>query len=351
MAFDPTGRSKGGLVAKPERQLAMVFDLNKCLGCHTCSMACKTQWTDDEGMSSMWWTVVNSMPGRGTPRDWESSGGGFDAAGVAKRGRIPSREEFGEAWEFNHDEVFNGKGGLDSHLAPKGDPKWGPNWDEDQGAGDFPNSYFFYLPRICNHCTHPACLEACPRGAIIKRSQDGVVLINEDDCRGYRFCMEACPYKRIYFNAKKAATQKCIFCYPRLEKGVAPACSRQCPGRMRHVGYLDDEKSSVHKLVHKYNVALPLHSEFGTQPNVYYIPPFAPPPLAEDGSADRTRSRIPMEYLRSLFGERVDEVLATLAGEIEKRRQGAKSELLDTLIVYSWPEDVFPDFTEDPSLL
>ncbi len=351
MGFDPVGRSSNGKINEPERQLAMVFDLNKCLGCHTCSMACKTQWTRDEGMESMWWTVVNSMPGRGTPRDWETSGGGFDEKGAAQGGRLPTREEFGEAWEFNHDEVFNAAGEPDAHLAPKGDPKWGPNWDEDQGGGTFPNSYFFYLPRICNHCTHPACLEACPRGAINKRSQDGVVLIDEDACRGYRFCMESCPYKRIYFNAAKAVSQKCIFCYPRLEQGVAPACARQCPGRMRHVGFLDDEKSSVYKLVHKFKVALPLHPEFGTQPNVYYIPPFAPPPLKEDGRADRSRSRIPLEYLRSLFGERVDEVLATLEAEIQKRRRGEKSELLDTLIVYRWPEDIFPDFTGNPSLL
>jgi ethylbenzene hydroxylase subunit beta/complex iron-sulfur molybdoenzyme family reductase subunit beta len=351
MGLDPVGRSSNGKISEPERQLAMVFDLNKCLGCHTCSMACKTQWTRDEGMESMWWTVVNSMPGRGTPRDWEASGGGFDEKGAAQAGRLPTREEFGEAWEFNYDEVFKGTGRPDAHLAPKGDPKWGPNWDEDQGAGTFPNSYFFYLPRICNHCTHPACLEACPRGAIKKRSQDGIVLIDEDDCRGYRFCMEACPYKRIYFNAEKAASQKCIFCYPRLEKGVAPACARQCPGRMRHVGFLDDEKSSVHKLVHKFKVALPLHPEFGTQPNVYYIPPFAPPPLEADGRVDRSRSRIPLEYLRGLFGERVEEVLATIEAEIQKRRRGEKSELLDTLIVYRWPEDIFPDFKGDPSLL
>jgi len=351
MADDPTGKASDGVAAKPDRQLAMVFDLNKCLGCHTCAMACKTQWTRGEGMASMWWTVVNTMPGRGTPRDWESSGGGFDAAGISRPGRLPSRAEFGEAWDFNHDEVFHGTGGPDAHLAPKGNPEWGPNWDEDQGGGTFPNSYFFYLPRICNHCTRPACLEACPRGSIKKRSEDGVVLIDEDDCRGYRFCMEACPYKRIYFNAAKNAGQKCIFCYPRLEKGVAPACSRQCPGRLRHIGFLDDEKSSVYKLVREFEVALPLHPDFGTQPNVYYIPPFAPPPLKADGSADRSRSRIPVEYLRSLFGERVDAVLAKLAAEIERRRRGEKSELLDTLIVYRWPDDIFPDFTQDPSLL
>ena len=83
----------------PAHQLAMVFDLNKCLGCQTCSIACKTQWTREEGMESMWWTVVNTMPGRGTPRDWEHSGGGFTFDGkdrVPRPGRLPTREDFAE---------------------------------------------------------------------------------------------------------------------------------------------------------------------------------------------------------------------------------------------------------------
>jgi len=302
-------------------------------------------------MESMWWTIVNTMPGKGTPREWESMGGGFDAQGHALTGRIPTREEFGEAWEFNYDEVLHEGKGQDAYLKPKGDPKWGPNWDEDEGAGQYPNAYFFYLPRICNHCTHPACLESCPRHAIYKREQDGIVLIDENRCRGYRFCMEACPYKRIYFNPLREVGQKCIFCFPRVEKGVAPACSRQCPGRLRFIGYLDDEQGPVHKLVEKWKVALPLHGEYGTRPNVYYVPPLAPARVNAQGRVDPSQPRIPIEYLRGLFGSEVDTALATLEGEMAKRRAGEKSELLDTLIVYSWPKDIFPQLTNDPAEL
>ena len=77
----------------------------------------------------------------------------------------------------------------------------------------------FYLPRICNHCTNPACLEACPRKAIYKRAEDGIVVVDQERCEGYRYCMKACPYKKIYFNEIIGKSEKCIFCYPRLEKG------------------------------------------------------------------------------------------------------------------------------------
>jgi ethylbenzene hydroxylase subunit beta/complex iron-sulfur molybdoenzyme family reductase subunit beta len=351
MSVSDVGRARDGKVVEPQRQLAMVFDLNKCLGCQTCTIACKTLWTGNDGMDSMWWTVVNTMPGRGTPRDWERSGGGFHDDGRARAGSLPRRADFGEAWRFNYEEVFYGGEGQKTHLKPRENPDWGPNWDEDQGAGEYPNAYYFYLPRICNHCTHPACLEACPRKAIFKREEDGVVLIDEDSCKGYRFCMEACPYKRIYFNFARDVGQKCIFCFPRLEKGVAPACARQCPGRLRFVGYLDDPKGPLHKLVNEWKVALPLHPEFGTGPNVYYVPPLAPPRLGPSGRADDGEPRIPREYLRGLFGEGVDAALQTLEEEMARRRRGEKSELMDTLIVYRWPENIFPDFPQDPARL
>ncbi len=344
-----TGRLIKGEVQPPKRQLAMVFDLNKCIACNTCTIACKTQWTREEGMESMWWTITNTLPGLGTPKNWENSGGGFTADNKMRPGRMPTGEEFGHAWEFNYDEVFAGGKGQKVHTKPKGNPQWGPNWDEDQGGGEYPNAYYFYLPRLCNHCDHPACVEACPRKAIEKREQDGVVLINETRCKGYRFCMEACPYKRIFFNFKKDVSQKCIFCYPRLEQGVAPACARQCPGRLRHVGYLDDENSSVYKLVNKYKIALPLHGEFGTGPNVYYIPPMSPPRTGADGNPDHSQPRIPTEYLEGLFGPRVTEVLDTLNSEMDKRRRGEESEIMRTLIVYKWPEDIFPDFGVEPA--
>jgi steroid C-25 hydroxylase beta subunit len=334
---------------QPKHQVAMVFDLNKCLGCQTCTIACKRLWTRDEGMEHMWWATVNTQPGRGTPRDWEKMGGGF-VDGVAQPGKLPTKQDFGEAWKFNYDEVFYGGKGQSVHLKPEGDPEWGPNWDEDQGGGDYPNSYYFYLPRICNHCTHPACKEACPRGAIEKREEDGIVLINEDRCRGYRFCMEACPYKKIYFNHTRNISQKCIFCFPRVDMGVAPACARMCPGRVRFAGYLDDPAGPIYKLVKVWKVAIPLHPEHGTEPNVYYVPPLAPPRLDENGNIDESKPRIPNEYLESLFGPAVHDSLKILKAEMEKTRGGGESELMDLLISRRWL-DMFGPLTKDPSTI
>ncbi|HMV71547.1 MAG TPA: respiratory nitrate reductase subunit beta [Pseudomonadales bacterium] len=332
-----------------KRQLAMVMDLNKCIGCQTCTVACKTLWTGDDGMEHMWFNTVNTLPGKGTPHGWEDMGGGFDADGNAVVGHIPSRKEFGEAWKFDHEGSYYGGKGDASYLAIAGEtPTWGPNWDEDQGEGEFPNTHFFYMPRICNHCTHPACKEACPRNAIDKREEDGIVTVNEDRCRGYRFCQAACPYKKIYFNHQKKVAQKCLFCFPRIDNGVAPACARQCPGRVRFVGYRDDPEAPIWKLVEKWKVALPLHPEYGTEPNVFYVPPIGPLSFDRDGDIDESTPRIPDAYLIGLFGPRVLDALATLKAERERKRTTGESELMDLLIAYEW-KDMFGGFDTDPS--
>jgi ethylbenzene hydroxylase subunit beta/complex iron-sulfur molybdoenzyme family reductase subunit beta len=338
-----------GTLTQSKRQLAWVFDLNKCIGCQTCSVACKVLWPgEDPGTESMWWMTVNTQPGRGMPRDWQTMGGGY-VDGHLQLGRRPTAEEIGGGWDFNYDEVLAGGHGRNVHLRPiSGNPSWGMNWDEDEGGGQYPNSYFFYLPRLCAHCTRPACVEACPHDAIFKREDDGIVLIDEARCQGDGSCIEACPYKKIDFNARRGVSQKCIGCFPRIDHGVAPACVRQCPGRAAFVGFLDDESSAVHKLVRQWNVALPLHPEFGVESNVYYVPPLAPAPLRADGSLDETGDRIPPAYLESLFGPAVHGVLATLKAELEKRPRGEPSELLDTLILYHW-KDALGRLHRDPA--
>jgi len=336
-----------------ERQLAWVIDLNKCLGCQACTLACKTHWTTDVGTEHQWWLIVNTLPGQGHPRGWQEMGGGY-RDGEPLPGRLPKREEWGQAWDFNYQEVLEGGKGQQVHLLPfnpdGSHPSWGPNWEEDLGAGEYPNAYFFYLPHLCHHCSRPSCLDACPRDAIYKRPQDGLVLIDEERCNGCRLCVEACPYKRIYFNPIAEICQKCIGCYPRIEQGVAPACVRQCPGRAVWVGFLDDEEGAVYKLVRKWQVALPLLPHLGTQPNVYYVPPLSPPPIGEDGEAQWGQGRIPMEYLRRLFGPQVDQALATLQAEREKARSGQTSELMRILIAYRFQELLGP-FTVNPSQL
>ncbi|GMV00626.1 MAG: hypothetical protein AMXMBFR52_02820 [Burkholderiales bacterium] len=317
-------------------QIAMVIDLNKCIGCQSCTVACKSLWTDEAGQEQMFWNNVETRPGQGYPRDWEHSGGGWaggQGGGKLKPGVIPPKAAYGFDGEPNHDEAWSGR--ADRLRVYGKQPEWGVNWDEDSSSGTYPNNFHFYLPRLCNHCTHPACMHACPVGAIYKREEDGIVLIDQDKCQGKRECVKACPYKKIYFNATAGRSQKCIFCFPRVESGVPPACARQCPGRLRFVGMLDDPAGPIHRLVNDYKVALPLHPEYGTGPNVYYVPPVLPPSFGPDGRVIDD-PRIPTAYLRSLFGPGVDAALATIRAEMERRQRGEPSELMDLLVARDW---------------
>jgi steroid C-25 hydroxylase beta subunit len=330
-------------------QVAWVFDLNKCIGCQTCSVACKVLWTREEGENHQWWCSVNTQPGLGTPKNWEQMGGGLDPeSGRPAIGHQPTRGEFGGGFDFNYEEVFYGGTAGKAHLEPQAprEDRWAMNWDEDQGAGEWPNSYFFYLPRICNHCTTPVCVEACPTTALHKRD-GGLVLRDEEICMGDRFCMEACPYKKIYFNYERKVAQQCIGCFPRIDAGVAPACVRQCPGRAVFVDYVDDPESTVSKLVNDWKIALPLHEEFGTKPNVFYVPPLSPAPLNDDMSINHNGDRIPPDYLESLFGPEVHGALGTLKSEMATVREGGESEMMTALIAYKWTELLGP-FTTDP---
>jgi complex iron-sulfur molybdoenzyme family reductase subunit beta len=288
----------------------------------------------------MYWNNVETYPGEGYPKKWMELGGGFDAAGDLQPGIIPNIEsDYGVPWDYNFESLAEQNlidGEPTPGIRPNVTPTWGPNWDEDEGAGEFPrDNYFFYLPRICNHCSNPGCLSACPRDAIFKREEDGVVLVDLDRCQGYRYCIAGCPYKKIYFNPKISKSEKCILCFPRIEQGLPPACAQSCVGRIRFVGFLDDEESQVYKLVHKYKVAIPLRPDYGTQPNVYYIPPTeAPPKFDAEGRIIEGSNRIPIEELEKLFGPEVHQAIKTIKAEKEKRAKTGKSELMDILIAY-----------------
>jgi len=277
----------------------------------------------------MYWNNVETRPGRGYPAGWSDAGGGFRDRRLAP-GEIPPIEAYGVPFEYDYSQrLYEGKG---KPVMPHVDPKHGPNWEEDVGASDRGENYYFYLPRICNHCTHPACLEACPRKAIYKREEDGIVLIDQERCRGYRQCVRACPYKKIYLNEVAGVSQKCIFCYPRLGKGAVNACAKQCPGRLRFVGLLGDPASPVHRLVRVHKVALPLLPGKGTGPNVYYVPPFNPPRRGDFGKGILHDPRIPWNVLEDLFGPKVKEVASRLAEELAKAQSGETSEVLQLLI-------------------
>lgn len=336
-------------MAQVERQVAIVFDTNKCMGCQTCTVACKMLWTNTKGMEHQWWMKVNTMPGKGSPKDWEKMGGGYDAQGKLVLGKCPSLEEFGEAWQFNHEDVFFRKDGEIAFVTPQSKPTWGPNWDEDIGEGEWPNSYFFYLPRLCNQCTRPPCVDACPQEALVKREEDGVVLITSDcqkqgPCQ--QECMKGCPYKVIYLNTITNKAQMCNFCMPRYDAGVAVACVRQCPGRAARIDYRDNADGSVAQLIDKWKVAVPLHPEFNTGPNVFYIPPILAPRIDSKGDLDFSQARVPLEYQRYLFGPEVEAALDTLKSEMAKRRRGERSELMELLISKRWRDLLGPFQTE-----
>ena len=347
MTYAPKG-TKAEL-RKAKRQVATVIDLNKCMGCQTCVVGCKNLWTKRPGTEHMRWMNVSTLPGAGYPRDAEKKGGGFIDR-EPQPGTLTTLSDCGDYMQFNQKEVmFEGKG-QSVHIHPttaKGEtPSWGYNWDEDVGGGKWPNAYFFYMAKKCNHCTNPACLAACPRNAIYKREADGIVVLDQDRCDGHRHCIEACPYKAIYFNPVSQKSEKCIMCYPRVEKHIAPACDRMCSGRTRAFGYLDDKDSQVYKLVRKWKVALPLHPEYGTTPNVYYVPPLGARAFAADGSITG-ETRTPLAELEAMFGPDVKRALELIQGEREKVRLGQPSELIDILISKVWASR-YAEFTKPP---
>lgn len=277
-------------------QISMIFHLDKCIGCHTCSIACKNIWTDRKGAEYMWWNNVETKPGTGYPGKWEDQEiykGGWekknddiDLKGAGKEKgllnifhnpHMPAIDDYYEPFTYKYLDLIESP---ESDVQPTARPvslitgkpidiKMGPNWDDDlSGTPDYarkdPNlknlssaeqeamfqlekMAFFYLPRICNHCLNPACVASCPSGAIYKRGEDGAVLINQNVCRAWRMCVTACPYKKSYYNWNTGKSEKCILCYPRIEAGLAPACMHSCVGRIRYLGVILYDADRIHQ--------------------------------------------------------------------------------------------------------
>jgi nitrate reductase / nitrite oxidoreductase, beta subunit len=286
--------------SRPKRQFAAVFDINKCIACQTCTLACKTTWTSGKGQEYMLWNNVETKPYGSYPLAWD----------------LKLLEMMnGDAWAGN---VYQGRTIFES--APAGERVLGwnpesqdfayPNTGEDDCAGQVDGgaglsiphmNWFFYLARICNHCTYPACLAACPRGSIYKRPEDGIVLVDQGRCRGYQECVRGCPYKKVFYNPLTGTSEKCIACFPKMEQGLQPQCFVNCIGKIRLAGYISTpdrarDDNPMDYLVHVKKVALPLFPQFGLEPNVYYIPPI----------------HVPLPFLRQLFGPGVDQAVAAV---------------------------------------
>jgi tetrathionate reductase subunit B len=127
----------------------------------------------------------------------------------------------------------------------------------------------FFVPKLCNHCTHPSCVQVCPTGATYK-TKDGAVLIDHKYCIGCQYCVQACPYGARFFNHAKGVTDKCTWCYHRVTKGLNPACVEVCPVQARLFGDLNDKQSTVSKVIRDNRVQV-LKPETGNSPNVFYL--------------------------------------------------------------------------------
>jgi nitrate reductase beta subunit len=271
---------------KIRAQIGKVLNLDKCIGCHTCSVTCKNVWTSREGVEYAWFNNVETKPGIGYPKDWENqnrwNGGWRRKAGgkieprVGSKWRVlanifanpdmPEIDDYYEPFDFEYEYLHHAP---ESEAAPTARAisqitgermrsiEWGPNWEEILGGefskrskdynfqniekeiyGQFEQTFMMYLPRLCEHCLNPSCVSSCPSGAIYKREEDGIVLIDQDKCRGWRMCISGCPYKKIYYNWQSGKSEKCIFCYPRIEAGQPTVCSETCVGRIRFLGVL-----------------------------------------------------------------------------------------------------------------
>ena len=413
-------------------QMGMVMNLDKCIGCHTCSVTCKQAWTNRTGVEYVWFNNVETRPGLGYPRTYEDQDvwrGGWERtrrgrlrlkgggrlkklASIFSNPKLPSLDDYYEPWTYEYDTLISAPLGEHTPVAqPKslisGKPmkiKWSANWDDDLGGGpevvsedpvlvkirdevsdrvklDFENAFMFYLPRICEHCLNPSCVASCPSGAMYKRAEDGIVLVDQDRCRGWRMCVSGCPYKKVYFNHKTGKAEKCTFCYPRIEVGMPTVCSETCVGRLRYIGLflydadrvldaasVEDDKdlyqaqldlildphdqevvaaaqrdgippdwitaaqeSPVYRLAKEFEIALPLHPEYRTMPMVWYIPPLSPvvDALTETGNdGEDARNlfgaidalRIPKEYLAELFTAGDTEVIDVVLRKLAAMR-------------------------------
>ncbi len=392
---------------KVRAQIGMVLNLDKCIGCHTCSVTCKNVWTNRTGVEYAWFNNVETKPGIGYPKEWENQSK-WNGGWVRKRNgalqprqggkarilmnifanpNLPEIDDYYEPFDFDYDHL---QSAPEMTAAPTARPRslitgermekieWGPNWEEILGGefakrskdanfaemekkiyGEFEQTFMMYLPRLCEHCLNPTCVASCPSGSIYKREEDGIVLIDQDKCRGWRMCVSGCPYKKIYYNWATGKAEKCIFCYPRIEAGQPTVCSETCVGRIRYLGvllydadrieeaasvehgknlydaqlqiFLDPNdpavieqarkdgvpdawlaaarSSPVYKMAVDWRVALPLHPEYRTLPMVWYIPPLSPVQARVEAGAiemkgeipDVSSLRIPLKYLANLL--------------------------------------------------
>lgn len=205
-----------------EHYWGYVVDTRKCIGCGRCANACKLE---------------NHVPfDEPVYRTW------IERYRITREGREETVK------------IDSPNGGIDGFT-------------DDIPTEDIKKA--FYVPKICNHCDNPPCVQVCPVGATYL-TEDGVVLVDYDYCIGCRYCIQGCPYGARYFNIEKGTADKCTWCYHRITKGLLPACVQACPVEARKFGDLKDPESEINKILDKERINV-LKADLGTKPKVYYV--------------------------------------------------------------------------------
>src|SRR3989338_2179602 len=197
---------------------AIGIDINKCIACGRCAAACKQE------------------------------------------NDVPTDENCFRTWVERYVTTTDGETSVDS---PNGGINGFPDVTESENI-----LKSFFVPKMCNHCENPPCVQVCPVGATFK-SRDGVVLVDEKYCVGCRYCIQACPYGARYMHPEKHVADKCTFCYHRITRGKLPACVEVCPTKARVFGELSQQSSPIRRFI-RFNDTRTLKPELNTKPKVFY---------------------------------------------------------------------------------
>lgn len=215
---------------KSKVRWVFLVDTYKCVGCGLCVTACKKE---------------NEVPfDANVTRTW------VERYVVTKDGKVHADTP---------------KGGRDGFPTSKIDLGMGKI--EEVKSADIDKAFF--VPKLCNQCENPACVQVCPVGATYQ-AEDGVVLVDRSWCIGCGYCVMGCPYGVRFFHPVHRTAEKCNFCYHRITKGLQPACVLACPFGARRIGNIKDPNDPVTKIIKTERVAV-LKEEYGTKPQAYYI--------------------------------------------------------------------------------
>ena len=213
------------VLAETKVRWAFLVDTNKCVGCVLCVKACKNE---------------NEIPyDAAVTRTW------VERYVITKDGETHIDSPMGGRDGFIDDKI------RDEEIDPKDIAK------------------AFFVPKLCNQCDNPACVQVCPVGATYQ-TNDGVVLIDRDWCIGCGYCIMACPYGVRFFHPEAKVADKCNFCYHRISNGMEPACVECCSFGARRIANLEDPDDPVANIIRTERVAV-LKDEYGTKPHVFYL--------------------------------------------------------------------------------